>query len=230
MRRLLPATLLAIPLALTLSACDPGPGPGTTASPSESASASPTESATPTSTPVPVTRPALADLALGPDGFEQLPLGVAPTTDPTIAMVTVDLAACGGEGVWNADPSYASTDPNVYGAGTAFSVASDGVTGPMSRIDLNANDIPTDEGIRFGDTRAEVEAAYPGAAVVSAVLTDIYVIPGTVGTLQIEVADDASYWTGFRPNDTVVYVHASLPMWGTFSVAASENILGVCLP
>lgn len=226
MRRLHPAVLLAIPLVLTLSACDPDPGPGST--PSESASASPTE--TPTPTPEPETRPALADLALGPDGFEQLPLGVVPTTDPAIAMVTLDAAACGGEGVWNADPSFASTDPNVYGAGTAFSVASDGPAGPISRIDLNANDIPTDAGIRFGDTRAEVEAAYPGAAVVSAPLTDVYVIPGTVGTLQIEVSADASYWAGFRPNDSVVYVHASLPVWGTFSVAASENILGVCLP
>ena len=98
----------------------------------------------------------------------------------------------------------------------------------MSRIDLNAGDIPTDAGIRFGDGRAAVEAAYPGAAIVSAPLTDIYVVPGSVGTLQIEVAADAGYWAGFRPNDTVVYIHASMPSWGTFSVAASENIVGIC--
>lgn len=225
MRRVVQVSLLAVCIAITLTACDPGGGTPS-ASPSGSTSPTPTASATPT--PEPETRPALADLALGPDGFEQLPLGAVPTTDPTLAMVTFDAAACSGQGVWNADPSFASTDPNVYGAGTAFSVTSDGPGGPMSRIDLNANDIPTTEGIRFGDSRAAVEAAYPGAAVVPAILTDIYVVTGSVGTLQIEVAADASYWAGFRPNDTVVYIHASVPSWGTFSVAASENLLGVC--
>lgn len=225
MTRFVPASLLAITLAVTLSGCLPGGG-APSSSPSDTASSTPTESATPN--PEPETRPALADLALGPDGFEQLPLAEVPTTDPTIAMVTFDAAGCGGLGVWNADPSFASTDPNVYGVGTAFSVTSDGPGGPMSRIDLNANDIPTDAGIRFGDSRAAVVAAYPGAAVVSSVLTDIYVVPGSAGTLQIEVSADASYWAGFRPNDTVVYIHASVPSWGTFSVAASENILGIC--
>lgn len=225
MRRILPASLLAIGLVVTLSACDPGGGTPS-ASPTGSASATPSESATPT--PEPETRPALADLALGPDGFEQLPLGAVPTSDPTLAMVTFDAAACSGQGVWNADPSFASTDPDVYGSGTAFSVTSDGPGGPMSRIDLNANDIPTTAGIRYGDSRAAVAAAYPGAAIVATGLTDIYVVSGTVGTLQIEVSADASYWAGFRPNDTVVYIHASVPSWGTFSVAASENILGIC--
>jgi predicted small lipoprotein YifL len=225
MRRVIPAALLAVTLAVALAACDPGGGTPSS-SPSDSASPTPTESVTPT--PEPETRPALADLALGPDGFEQLPLGEVPTTDPALAMVTFDAAACGGQGVWNADPSFISTDPDLYGPGTAFTVTSDGPAGPMSRIDLNANDIPTTAGIRFGDSRAAVEAAYPGAAVVPAILTDIYVVTGSVGTLQIEVAADASYWAGFRPNETVVYIHASVPSWGTFSVAASENLLGVC--
>jgi hypothetical protein len=227
MRRIIPASLLAVTMVLTLAACGPGGGtPSSSPSGSASPTATPTDTATPT--PEPVTRPALADLALGPDGFEQLPLAVVPTTDPAIAMVTFDAAGCGGLGVWNADPSFASTDPNLYGPGTAFTVTSDGPGGPMSRIDLNANDIPTTAGIRFGDSRAAVEAAYPGAAVVSSVLTDIYVVTGSAGNLQIEVSADASYWAGFRPNDTVVYIHASRPSWGTFSVAASENILGIC--
>lgn len=225
MRRILPASLLAICVAVTLVACVPGVRVPSS-SPSTTTSASPTETATPT--PEPETRPALGDLALGPDGFEQLPLAEVPSTDPALAMVTFDAAGCGGLGVWNADPSFASSDPNLYGPGTAFTATSDGPAGPMSRIDLNANDIPTDAGIRFGSTRADVAAAYPGAAIVSAGLTDIYVVPGSVGTLQIEVSADASYWAGFRPNDTVVYIHASLPSWGTFSVAASENILGIC--
>jgi hypothetical protein len=225
MRRPVSLAVLALAATLALSACGPAATPPTS-SPSGTPSGSSSESATPT--PVPETRPELADLALGPDGFEQLPLGEVPTTDPALAMVTFDAAACGGDGVWNADPSYLSSDPELYGPGTAFTVTSDGPAGPMSRIDLNAGDIPTDAGIRFGDGRAAVEAAYPGAAIVSAPLTDIYVVPGSVGTLQIEVAADAGYWAGFRPNDTVVYIHASVPSWGTFSVAASENIVGIC--
>jgi predicted small lipoprotein YifL len=223
MRRLFSTAVPALAVVIVLTACGPGPAVPS-ASPSDVETASP--SASPTATPEPETRPLLGDLALTPDGFAELPLGEVPTSDPALAMVTLDAAACGGEGVWNADPSYTSTDPAVYGPGTAFTVASDGPAGPLTRIDLNAGDIPTESGIRFGDSRGAVEAAHPDAAVVPAVLTDVYVVPGSAGTLQIEVAADAGYWA--EKNNTVVYIHASLPVWGTFSVAASENILGVC--
>ena len=221
------APLLAALLLLT--ACGPGAGPTATGAPSESPTAKPTVTAT--STPTPTARPTLAELRLGPDGFAELPLGEPASSDPDLSLVSFDPAGCSGAGLWSAHPSYASTDPDVYGVGTAFSVtdaASSGPTGTITRIDLNARDIPTTAGIRFGDGRAAVEAAYPGVTVVDADLTDIYVVPGANGQLLVEVASDPSYWAGFRPDETVVYIHASTPDWGVFSVAASENLLGVC--
>lgn len=220
------APLLAALLLLT--AC--GPGAVTpSGSPSDDPSAASTTSATPT--PIPTSRPALGDLALGPDGFADLPLGSPASSDPALSLVSFDPAGCSGAGLWSAHPSYVSSDPDVYGVGTAFTVtdaASGGPTGTITRIDLNAADIPTTAGIRFGDGRASVQAAYPGAAVIDAGLTDVYLVPGETGQLLIEVASDPSYWAGFRPDETVVYIHASTPDWGVFSVAASENLLGVC--
>ena len=221
------APLLA--LLAVLTACGPGPDPSTSGTPSGSSSATPTGTATPT--PTPTARPALGELALGPDGFAELPLGEPASSDPELSLVSFDPAGCSGSGLWSAHPSYASTDPDVYGVGTAFTVtdaSTSGPTGTITRIDLNARDIPTTEGIRFGDGRAAVEAAYPGVTVVDADLTDVYVIPGAKGQLLVEVASDPSYWAGFRPDETVVYIHASTPEWGVFSVAASENLLGVC--
>lgn len=222
------APVLAVLLVLT--AC--GPGTSTpSGSPGEEPTSKPTVTATPTPTPTPTVRPTLGALALGPDGFAELPLGEPASADPDLSLVSFDPAGCSGAGLWSAHPTYASTDPDVYGVGTAFSVTdvdSTGPTGVITRIDLNARDIPTTAGIRFGDPRAAVVAAYPGVTVIDNDLTDIYVIPGTSGQLLIEVASDPSYWAGFRPDETVVYIHASTPDWGVFSVAASENLLGVC--
>jgi len=223
--RVLGVASLAGVALLLLTACGPD-APAPTGTPTGPTSG-PSASATPT--PEPLVRPALGDLALGADGFAQLPLGQVPTTDPLVAMVTFDAAACDGNGVWNADGSYISTDPDAYGPGTAFTVtAGPGSNGALTRIDLNTFDIPTDAGIRIGSTRAEVVAAYAGATVQPMGLTEVFVIEGQVGLLQIEVASDAEYWAGFRPNGTVVYIHASLPDQGVFSVAASENVLGIC--
>jgi hypothetical protein len=227
--RLLGAAPLAAIALVLLAACGPGdPAPTETAD-----DETPAAEETPTPTPTPTVRPALADLALGPDGFAELRLGEPASSGPDLSLVGFDPAACSGAGLWSADPTYASSDPNVYGAGTAFTVtdaSTGGPTGVITRIDLNANDIPTTEGVRFGDGRASVDAAYPGVTVVDNDLTDIYVVPGTGGNqLLIEVASDPSYWAGFRPDETVVYIHASTADWGVFSVAASENLLGICI-
>lgn len=227
--RLLGAAPLAALALLALAACGPtdaapSPTPDGDESPSADGGASPT--------PTPTERPALADLALGPDGFAELRLGEPASSDPALSLVSFDPAECSGNGLWSADPAYASADANVYGAGTAFTVtdaSTDGPTGEITRIDLNANDIATTEGVRFGDGRAAVESAYPGVTVIDNDLTDIYVVPGTSDNqLLIEVASDPSYWAGFRPDETVVYIHASTADWGVFSVAASENLLGIC--
>lgn len=219
MRARTPLPLVALALAIGLAACTPTPTP--------SGEPTPTATATPSPTPTPEGRPALDELELTADGFAQLPLGEAPSTDPELAMVTYDAAACEGLGVWNADPSYAASG-EVYGPGTAFTVTDAG-TGALVRIDLNSADIPTDAGIRFGSTRAEVLAAYPGASVQDGGLTDIVVVEGQVGTLQIELAkaEPTGYWEADRV-DRVQYIHASTADQGVFSVAASGNVLGVC--
>lgn len=218
--RLLPALFAATALTAFAGCQAPAPNPNPSSAPTETSS----PSATPTPDP---TRPPLADLALGPDGFEQLPLGVEPGTDPTLSLVSFDAAACGGAGVWNAHPAYPATG-EFYGPGTAFTVTDFG-TGSIGRIDLNSADIPTDEGIRIGSSRDEVETAYPVAAVQDGGLVDIYVVTGRAGLLQIEVAktEPTGYWEAARV-DRVQYIHATTPDQGVFSVAASGNVLGVC--
>jgi hypothetical protein len=137
-------------------------------------------------------------------------------------------------GGWFIDPSY-RLPPSPNFGGNPFGVGIDEAAGTVvSRIDLYSADIPTDGGIRIGDSRAEVEAAYPSASVAESYLTDIFVISGPSGLLQIEVvsqstADKADYWasTGI-PDGQVVYIHAVVPAFGVFSVAASGNGVGGC--
>ena len=236
MRRLIPVSLLAISLAVALSACFPGGG---TPSPSGSDSSTPEEEPTETSTPEPEqeTAPARADLALSPDGMGTLVFGQEPSTDPATRMLVLEPDWCTdantgfGIGVGPGDPEAALWVPIPEYRDARFSdFGVDVFGGVLSRIDLDFQDpvIPTTEGIRIGDARAAVEAAYPDAAVVGADLTDIYVVTGTRGTLQIEVSTDDPYWEGFRPNNVVVYIHATQNGIAPFSVAASENIAGGC--
>jgi len=135
---------------------------------------------------------------------------------------------------WLIDPSY-EVPPTPNDSGRPFGVAvDDTASNVVMRIDLYTDDIPTDEGIRIGDTRADVQAAYPTAVVTESYLTDIYVIAGPTGLLQIEVVststtDEALYWDASGITDGVVlYIHAVTPANGVFSVAASGNAVGDC--
>jgi hypothetical protein len=235
MRRIVPASLLVLALGATLTACISGGGTptpsssGTTTTPSPSASA--------TSTPDPETAPARADLALSPEGMGTLVFGVAPSTDPSTAMLVLDPEFCtdantgNGMGIGSGDPEAALWVPiPAYrdGRDSDFGVWVD--SGVLDRIDLYDDTIPTTAGIRIGDSRADVVAAYPGATVVAEYLTDIYVVTGTAGSLQIEVAHqptDMAYWDGTEV-DTVRFIHAVRTGHPAFSVAASENIAGIC--
>lgn len=66
--------------------------------------------------------------------------------------------------------------------------------------------------------------------VVASDLTDIYVDAGTHGSLQIEVAkaEGTGYWSAADIGH-VVFIHAVVTGYGTFTVVASENIAGGCL-
>jgi hypothetical protein len=234
MPRHLPTLFVAATLLVALTACGPTGGePETTTS--ESATPTGSESATPT--PEPETAPARADLALSPEGMGTLVFGQVPSTDPATQMLVLDPEWCTdantGEpyGVGPGDPDAALWVPIPAYRDARFSDF--GVTvfgGVLSRIDLDflGPSIPTTEGIRVLDSRAAVEAAYPDAAIVTGDLTDIYVVTGEHGTLQIEVSTTDPYWEGFRPADVVVYIHATETGILPFSVAASENIAGGC--
>lgn len=234
--------IMGAAVLVSLVGCGIVPDAEPSSSPSDSASVSlePEPDASPTA------RPALSELVLSAAGLGPLLLGQAPETDPALSMITYNPTACTdaetGEpfgimpgdplaALWETDPSYATTSA-IYGNGMAFGVAIDEAAGnAVVRIDLFSHDIPTDEGVRIGDARADVVAAYPAAAVVTSFLTDIYVVTGPTGLLQIEVATepepgDAGYWEGREGQ--VVYIHAVSASFGVFSVAASGNIVGIC--
>lgn len=201
-------------------------------------------SAEPTAAPA---RPALGDLRLSTEGLGPLALGQAPETDPALSMVAFDPVGCTdavtGEGFgivagdplaggWFIDPSY-EVPPSPTDSGMPFGVGVDG-SGLVNRIDLYTDDISTDAGVRLGDNRADVVAAYPSAVLVGEFLTDIYVVSSPTGILQIEVAsratpDQDEYWGSVSiPDGEVLYIHAVTPALGVFTVAASGNSVGGC--
>lgn len=227
-----------------LTGCTPAPSTDPSASPT----ASPEASAS-SPTPEPPSRPALADLALSSEGLGTLRFGEVPESDPALSMVAFNPTACTdaetGEslgivagdplaGAWVIDPSY-NVDPEPFNTGATFGVGVDADAGNIvTRIDLYSDDIPTDGGVRIGDDRADVVAAHPSAALVESYLTDIYVVTGPTGILQIEVAsrstpDEDLYWDAAdTPDGRVLYIHAVSTALGVFSVAASGNVVGGC--
>ncbi|MBA4247206.1 MAG: hypothetical protein C0444_02780 [Microbacterium sp.] len=247
MTRSLRATRFAIvasALSLTvLAGCTPTPSPA----PSASASSAPEASSS--AEPEAPSRPALVDLVLSSEGLGPMLFGVTPETDPALRIVQFDPIACtdaetgfemgivaGGEyaGAWLVDPFY-ELPPTPETNGQPFGISVDEAAGNvLQRVDLYTGDIPTDGGVRIGDDRADVLAGHPSAALVSGGLTDIYVVTGTKGILQIEVATRAtpendSYWgSSGIPDGQVLYIHAVKTSLGVFSVAGSGNIAGGC--
>ena len=234
MRRLVPTSLIAITLAVALSACFPG---APTPTGSHDGSGTPSGESTETPDSEPETAPARADLELSPDGMGTLVFGQAPSNDPATQMIVLDPEWCTdantgyGIGIGSGDEAAALWVPMPAYRDARFADFGVHVSGGvLSRIDLSFEGptIPTTEGIRIGDTRAAVETAYPDADVVSNDLTDIYVVTGAHGTLQIEVTTTDPYWAGFRDANVVVYIHATETVIAPFTVAASENIAGSC--
>ena len=86
--------LLALGTAslVALTGCTLPLAPLPSASPTETPSASETAEAEPT--PTPLSRPALADLELSPDGLGPLLLGEPPVSDPALRMVAFEPEGC----------------------------------------------------------------------------------------------------------------------------------------
>lgn len=233
-RPLLTVAVASAALAAALAGCT---GPAAVPDPT------PTVSDTPTPTPTPTAEaraPGLDELMLTPDGMGTLVIGQAPSEEPLLRMLELDPAACSDErtgfeaGIEPGDPQAARWVPIAIYQTEGFAPWSvDVADGVLWRIDLFDGSIPTDSGVRIGDSADAALAAYPDAMVSEQWATDVVVVPGTHGVLHIEIArepeesDLANYWGELI--DTVVYIRAVDLHGGVFTVAASDNIAGGCL-
>ena len=210
--------------ALALTGCEPTGGEPT---PSETVS-------TPTATPTPTAdaaKPELDELLLTTEGLGELEFGETPPTDnPAVNLVTFDSHACdaeGGPGLW------LSTYPDIdEGIGPQAPFAVQVVDDAITRIDINSTEIFTDRGLHIGSSLDEVLGVYSGGpdqVVNHADVSDVYVIMGTKGQLQFEVAVDRvpDYWDPAVIN-TVVFLSAIDIFTEPYGVAATDNVIGVC--
>lgn len=211
--------------ALAMTGCSPDDG-GTPA-PTETV-AGPSE--TPTPTPD-ASKPTLDELFLTTEGMGELTFGETPPSDsPAVNLVTFDANACKAEGL---PGLWLSTYPDIdEGLGPQAPFAVQVLSDALTRIDVNSTDIYTDTGIHIGSSLDEVLGVYSGGpdqVLNHADVSDVYVIKGTKGQLQFEVAVDRipDYWDA-SAIDTVVFLSAIDSFTEPFGVAATDNVIGVC--
>jgi hypothetical protein len=211
--------------ALLLTGCDQSGDTGSTAAPSETPT--PTETA---SAPDP-SKPDLEDLTLSTEGLGELQIGLTPPSDnPSLNLATFDPNACEAEGlpgIWTA--TYPDIDEG-FGPQAPFAILTQGDA--LTRIDINTQQIYTDTGIHIGSSLDEVLGVYSGGpdeVVNHADVSDVYVIKGTNGQLQFEVAVDRipDYWDA-SVIDTVVFLSAIDINAEPYGVAATDNGIGFC--
>lgn len=190
--------------------------------------ATPTATASPTADPA---KPLLEELFLTTEGMGELEFGATPPSgNPAVNLVTFDNDACEAEGL---PGLWLSTYPNIdegFGAQAPFSVLVQGDA--LTRIDVHSSQIYTDTGIHIGSSIDEVLGVYSGGpdeVVNHADVSDVYVVHGTNGKLQFEVAVDRipDYWDPAAIN-TVVFLSAIDMFTDSYGVAASDNVVGVC--
>jgi hypothetical protein len=220
-------TVIAAGVVLVLSGCGaPAPGPTSASEPSESATA------TPTPDPAP---PRLEELVLTTEGLGTLVFGTVADSDPATRMIYLDPEEC----VFEGGPAPGSPEAAGWVPIDAYGIDEDrtfGVNvqedGTFDRVDLYNDTIPTDRGLRIGDSRADALAAYPDAEISHEWATDVLVLPGVAGNIHIEIAhntgDAAGYW---QPDqvDRVLFIRGVVATLPTFSVAGSDNVAGGCL-
>lgn len=187
---------------------------------------------TPSATAEPdAAKPLLEELFLTTEGLGELEFGATPPSDnPAVNLVAYDSDACEAEGL---PGLWLSTYPNIdegFGPQAPFSVLVQGDA--LTRIDVHSSEIYTDSGIHIGSSIDEVLGVYSGGpdeVVNHADVSDVYVIHGTKGKLQFEVAVDRipDYWEPSAIN-TVVFLSAIDMFTDSYGVAASDNVVGVC--
>jgi hypothetical protein len=191
---------------------------------------SPTPTQTQTSAPDP-SKPELGELTLSTEGLGEVKIGsMPPSSNPAVNLLTFDADACTSEGlpgIWKA--TYPDIDEG-YGPVAPYAVQVQGEG--VSRIDINTTQIFTDSGIHIGSSLDEVLGVYSGGpdqVVNHADVSDVYVIKGTKGQLQFEVAVNRipDYWDS-SVIDTVVFLSAIDITTEPYGVAATDNSIGHC--
>ena len=220
--------------ALALSGCTPDtPKPAPSASASGEPSPSPSASAVETGTRPNVTQLVLTTEGLGSGEPGDLVFGAAPPADdPSTDLVIYDADACAGTEAPTPDlwlANYPELDEG-FGPQRPFSIAvKDGL---LTRIDINTENIITDEGLVLGSSLDAVLGTYPGGpdeVVNHADVSDVYVFMGEKGKLMFEIAVDRipGYWAADQLN-TVVFLSAVSIDTPAYGVAASDNVVGTC--
>jgi hypothetical protein len=222
-----PIVLAAAAAMLLLGGCG-GPTPGSTFAPEPDE----TVAGTPTPTPAP---PRLEELTLTTEGLGTLVFGSVADADPVTRMVYLDPEACAFDpgpapgspeaARWVPIEAYGTDETQTFGV----NVQDDGT---VDRVDLFDDTIPTDRGLRIGDSRADALAAYPDATVSHEWATDVLVVPGTAGNIHIEIGHNTGEAVGYwQPDevDRVIFIRGLVASFPTFTVAGSGNIAGGCL-
>lgn len=219
--------------AFALTACTAdAPAPVPSASVTSEPSPSPSAEAE-TGSPPRITDLVLTTEGIGTGDENDLVFGATPSTSsPATDLVIVDPDACADTDL--PDPSlwlanYPESDDGL-GPQRPFSV---GVKDDLlTRIDINSENIITDEGLALGSSLDAVLGTYPGGpdeVYNHADVSDVYIFMGEKGKLMFEVAVDRipGYWAADQL-DTVVFLRAVSIDTPAFGVAATDNIVGIC--
>ncbi len=193
--------------------------------------------ATPTATPSATEPPALATVFISPNGLGPLTIGsAAPTVPAPTDMIVFNATACAdsttGEdwGVADDDPAAARWQPNYPDEPFGVYVND----GRVHSLQFFRSTLTTEEGIGGESSRAEVLAAYPEITVDTSVQTfasDVYVLPGDVGMLVIEVRRQPagqSYWESADIDRVLVLTVQPLGAQ-PFAIAGTDAIFNSCL-
>lgn len=175
------------------------------------------------------TRPTLDELVITAEGIGDLRVGhPVPQGNPELSLVTWNPTGCidpdypdagleeGQPWAGHWAPVFPASDPGNW----PFWVVTDGTKdGPVSFI--GSDTVPTSEGIRVGDTRAQLEAAHTSFdAVIHRELVDMYVMEAPASRLVIEVVTDSEWYPEYA--DRVLAMHVQSTSYEPFSIAATD--------
>ncbi len=125
---------------------------------------------------------------LSPGGFEQLPLGIDPSTiDPAIAIISSAPLECDPTVLdWSTDAIW---PPNSDGHRPISVAVRDGVVRGIQVV--WSTEIKTAQGVGIGSTRQQVLNAYPGIPIaLSDPRGDVYIVQDDRGWMRMSVFYD----------------------------------------